>query len=94
MPQLHQLHQHPPQVVNLEAMEVLVPRIDMFDHSGGAGVPAYAISETINTLGTEYLFVGLGAGVRRNAGPAACPTCQIADVRIRPTWAMRASSVL
>ena len=52
-----------PQVLNLEAMRPLTPRIDVFDHSDGMQPPAYAASPTIGALGSEYLFVGLGCGV-------------------------------
>ena len=51
------------QVINLEAMRPLTPRIEIFDHSQGRAAPAYALSPVISSLGSEYMFVGLGCGV-------------------------------
>ncbi len=84
-------HTLPPQVLNLEAMAVQVPRIDVLDHSGGAGVPAYAVSDTINTLGTEYLFVGLGAGVSVHVlGTSGCQLCAPGGLQhAPPCWRAR-----
>ncbi|KAG1658963.1 hypothetical protein FOA52_004379 [Chlamydomonas sp. UWO 241] len=49
-------------VLNIEAMKPLTPRIDVYDHSMGACPPAFATSPTISSLGSEYMFVGLGYG--------------------------------
>ena len=50
------------QVLNIEQRKPMTPRIDVYDHSGGKNAPAYAISPAVRSLGSEYLFVGLGGG--------------------------------
>lgn len=44
-------------------MRALVPRIDTPDPSYGTSAPAFALSNTLAALGTEYLIMGLGAGM-------------------------------
>eukprot|EP00879_Flechtneria_rotunda_P014980 GHRR01015651.1.p1 GENE.GHRR01015651.1~~GHRR01015651.1.p1 ORF type:complete len:223 (+),score=162.75 GHRR01015651.1:116-784(+) len=44
-------------------MKALIPRIDIPDPSDGSAAPAYAISQTLTSQGTEYLFANLGCGV-------------------------------
>eukprot|EP00798_Chlamydomonas_sp_ICE-L_P016711 gene16711-22979_t len=49
-------------VINLETMRPNTPRIDVYDHSQGKCAPAYALTPTITSLGSEYMFVGMGCG--------------------------------
>jgi hypothetical protein len=51
------------QVVNLERMKIAVPRIDLPDPSKGRLPPAWAVTSTLASLGSEYLLADLGAGV-------------------------------
>lgn len=53
----------PTQVLNIAAMRVLVPRIDVTDPSGGTSAPAFALSDTLYGAGSEYLMIGLGGGI-------------------------------
>jgi hypothetical protein len=50
-------------VINLAAMRPLVPRIDCPDPSHGTVPPAFALTSTLPSLGSEYLIMGLGAGM-------------------------------
>ncbi|KIZ03210.1 tRNA-dihydrouridine synthase A [Monoraphidium neglectum] len=50
-------------VLNLAAMRCLVPRIDAPDPSYGTAAPAYALTPALPSLGSEYLLLGLGAGM-------------------------------
>ena len=68
------------QVLNLEAMRPLTPRIDVYDHSNGAQPPAFAASPTIGALGSEDLFVGLGCGVIGVYSLATGVTCDVWQV--------------
>jgi hypothetical protein len=69
--------------VSLEGLQasIRVPRIDVYDISRGAGLPAFALSPAINTLGTEYLFMCLGAGVGGRELQAAI-TCLLGGVNL------------
>jgi hypothetical protein len=44
-------------------MRCLVPRIDAPDPSYGTAAPAYALTPALPSLGSEYLLLGLGAGM-------------------------------
>lgn len=59
----HCLHTPACQVLNIAAMRALVPRIDVADPTYGTAPPAYAITPSFKLMGTEYLFMGIGAGV-------------------------------
>ncbi|WIA28042.1 hypothetical protein OEZ86_010628 [Tetradesmus obliquus] len=50
-------------VISLASMRQLVPRIDVHDPSAGTAAPAYALTPTLHTTGSEYLLMNLGCGV-------------------------------
>lgn len=51
------------QVVNLETMRVLVPTIDVIDHSRGTAAPAFAVTNITTGVGSDYLFIGMGSSM-------------------------------
>jgi hypothetical protein len=51
------------QILQLDGMRATTPRIDAPDPSYGTAPPAFALTRALPGAGTEYLVLGLGAGM-------------------------------